>query len=99
MNNFFKQKNKTEKEITREIKKAYKRVANNLIKRLALVNPDTMTYDYLRQTAKYLEKEYKKLNKRLNKDIEKAITNTVEGYTQSQVESVSYTHLTQPTKA
>lgn len=89
MNNFFKQKNKTEKEITREIKKAYKRVANNLIKRLALVNPDTMTYDYLRQTAKYLEKEYKKLNKRLNKDIEKAITNTVEGYTQSQVEFYS----------
>ena len=38
--------------MTREIKKAYKRVANNLIKRLALVNPDTMTYDYLRQTAK-----------------------------------------------
>ena len=77
MNNFFKQKNKTEKEITKEIKKAYKRVANNLIKRLALlINPDTMTYDYLRQTAKYLEKEYKKLNKRLNKDIEKAITNT-----------------------
>ena len=45
--------------MTREIKKAYKRVANNLIKRLALVNPDTMTYDYLRQTAKYLEREYK----------------------------------------
>lgn len=89
MNNFFKQKNKTEKEMTREIKKAYKRVANNLIKRLALVNPDTMTYDYLRQTAKYLEKEYKKLNKRLNKDIEKAIVNTVEGYTQSQVEFYS----------
>lgn len=89
MNNFFKQKNKTEKEMTREIKKAYKRVANNLIKRLALVNPDTMTYDYLRQTAKYLEKEYKKLNKRLNKDIEKAITSTVEGYTQSQVEFYS----------
>lgn len=89
MNNFFRQKNKTEKEMTREIKKAYKRVANNLIKRLALVNPDTMTYDYLRQTAKYLEKEYKKLNKRLNKDIEKAIVNTVEGYTQSQVEFYS----------
>ena len=89
MNNFFKQKNKTEKEMTREIKKAYKRVANNLIKRLALVNPDTMTYDYLRQTAKYLEKEYKKLNKRLNKDIEKAIISTVEGYTQSQVEFYS----------
>nr|DAS35767.1 MAG TPA: minor capsid protein [Caudoviricetes sp.] len=75
--------------MTREIKKAYKRVANNLIKRLALVNPDTMTYDYLRQTAKYLEKEYKKLNKRLNKDIEKAIISTVEGYTQSQVEFYS----------
>ena len=89
MNNFFRQKNKTEKLMTREIKKAYKRVANNLIKRLALVNPDTMTYDYLRQTAKYLEKEYKKLNKRLNKDIEKAIVNTVEGYTQSQVEFYS----------
>lgn len=89
MNNFFKQKNETEKEMTREIKKAYKRVANNLIKRLALVNPDTMTYDYLRQTAKYLEKEYKKLNKRLNKDIEKAIVNTVEGYTQSQAEFYS----------
>lgn len=89
MNNFFRQKNKTEKEMTREIKKAYKRVANNLIKRLALVNPDTMTYDYLRQTAKYLEREYKKLNKKLNKDIEKAITNTVEGYTQSQAEFYS----------
>lgn len=89
MNNFFRQKNKTEKEMTREIKKAYKRVANNLIKRLALVNPDTMTYDYLRQTAKYLEREYKKLNKRLNKDIEKAIVNTVEGYTQSQAEFYS----------
>ena len=67
MNNFFKQKNKTEKEMTREIKKAYKRVANNLIKRLALVNPDTMTYDYLRQTAKYLEKEYRSLIKDLIK--------------------------------
>lgn len=89
LNNFFRQKNKTEKEMTREIKKAYKRVANNLIKRLALVNPDTMTYDYLRQTAKYLEREYKKLNKRLNKDIEKAITNTVKGYTQSQAEFYS----------
>mgnify|MGYP002913920760 FL=1 len=89
LNNFFRQKNKTEKEMTREIKKAYKRVANNLIKRLALVNPDTMTYDYLRQTAKYLEREYKKLNKRLNKDIEKAIVNTVEGYTQSQAEFYS----------
>lgn len=89
LNNFFRQKNKTEKEMTREIKKAYKRVANNLIKRLALVNPDTMTYDYLRQTAKYLEREYKKLNKKLNKDIEKAIVNTVEGYTQSQVEFYS----------
>lgn len=89
LNNFFRQKNKTEKEMTREIKKAYKRVANNLIKRLALVNPDTMTYDYLRQTAKYLEREYKKLNKKLNKDIEKAIVNTVEGYTQSQAEFYS----------
>lgn len=89
MNNFFRQKEKTEKEMTREIKKAYKRVANNLIKRLALVNPDTMTYDYLSQTAKYLEREYKKLNKKLNKDIEKAITNTVEGYTQSQAEFYS----------
>lgn len=89
MSNFFRQKEKIEKEITREIKKSYKRVANNLIKRLALVNPDTITYAYLIQTAKYLEKEYKKLNKRLNKEIEKAITSTVESYTQSQIEFYS----------
>ena len=89
MSNFFRQKEKIEKEITREIKKSYKRVANNLIKRLALVNPDAMTYAYLIQTAKYLEKEYKKLNKRLNKEIEKAITSTVESYTQSQIEFYS----------
>lgn len=89
MNSFFREKEKTEKEIKREIKKSYKRVSNNLIKRLASVNLDTMTYDYLRQTAIYLENEYKQLNKRLNKNIEKAIVNTINGYTQTQIDFYS----------
>lgn len=89
MSNFFRQKEKTEKEIKRDIKKSYKRVSNNLVKRLSMINPDSMTYDYLRQTAKYLENEYKRLNKRLNKSIEKAVITTIEGYTQSQVDFYS----------
>lgn len=89
MSNFFRQKEKNEKEIKREIKKSYKRVSNNLLKRLSMINPDSMTYDYLRQTAKFLENEYKRLNKRLNKSIEKAVKTTIEDYTQSQVDFYS----------
>lgn len=86
MSNFFNQRVKTEKSLKREIKAAYKRVANKYIKRLATVNPDTLTYEYLRQSARYLEKEYKQLTRELNNTVEKNIKKTVEGYTQSQLE-------------
>lgn len=86
MSNFFNQKIKTEKDLKRDIKSAYKRVADDYIKRLSQVNPDTLTYEYIRQSAKYLEKEYKLLTRRLTKKLKKNIGKTVEGYTQSQLE-------------
>lgn len=93
MNNYEKSaidsRNKYSDAISKKIKQSYKRVYLDYEKRLAQADCDMLTEQYLRETAKYLRNEYKKLGAQEEKEVRKAIENTINSYTQNQADLYS----------
>lgn len=87
--NAAKARDKYSDDIAKKIKQSYKRVYLDYEKRLSTVNPDTLTEQYLRQTAKYLRNEYKKLGVEEEKEIRRIVKKTVDSYTQNQADLYS----------
>ena len=82
---YLKEKANIEKQVKKQIQKRYKKVADEYIKRINSVNPDSITSEYLRKTAKWLEKRYKELGQEINQDIKKSIEDTIKGFTDTQI--------------
>lgn len=80
----FKRNNLTNSTI-KKIRKLYKNIANDYMKRLGKVNKDSLEARYLEDSVKYLQEEYERLGKEFIKDLNKNIEIIIEETTSTQL--------------
>lgn len=82
---YLREKATIERQVKKQIQNRYKKISVEYMKRINTVGPNGLTEEYLKKTAKWLEKRYFELGKELNGDIEKSIEKTIKGFTDTQV--------------